>query len=92
MSVIRWPDGETKTIRNKRQALCSWSCRRLFGGASGFDKHRRGSECVDPAKVGPLLKDGVWVGKVDPNVFTKHSPAADSKGVKHGGSGEGGTQ
>lgn len=38
------------------QAHCgSESCHRTFGGVSGFDAHRRGGRCIDPATI---TKDG----------------------------------
>lgn len=27
-------------------------CHRTFGGITGFDRHRRGGECLDPAGLG----------------------------------------
>lgn len=42
------------------QAHCT-SCHRTFGGAAGFDKHRRDGRCLDPAGLG-MTPDwrGVW--------------------------------
>lgn len=36
------------------------TCHRTFGGASGFDRHRRGGLCLDPAGLGYELVKGVW--------------------------------
>lgn len=34
-----------------RQAHCG-ACHRTFGGVTGFDEHRRGGQCSDPATIG----------------------------------------
>jgi hypothetical protein len=43
------------------QAHCG-ACHRTFGSASGFDKHRRDGQCLDPAtlKVPMTETDGIW--------------------------------
>lgn len=41
------------------QAHCS-VCHRTFGSVSGFDRHRRNGECIDPTTVGLVARDGVW--------------------------------
>lgn len=36
-------------------------CHRTFGGITGFDRHRRGGECLDPAGLGMHPdRRGVW--------------------------------
>jgi hypothetical protein len=40
---------------SQSQAHCGSGCHRSFGGVSGFDAHRRGGRCVDPATI---TKDG----------------------------------
>ena len=37
------------------------ACHRTFGSVTGFDRHRRNGECVDPATL-PMHTDarGVW--------------------------------
>lgn len=41
------------------QCHCA-TCHRTWGGISGFDAHRRGGECVDPAGKGYVEIKGVW--------------------------------
>ena len=41
------------------QAHCP-TCHRTFGGVTGFDAHRRGGMCTDPAERGYELVRGVW--------------------------------
>lgn len=61
-----------------RGASCSDSCRRpspsqahcgachtTFGGVSGFDRHRRGGECLAPAGLGFVERDRVWRAPLD---------------------------
>jgi hypothetical protein len=36
------------------------TCHRTFGGVTGFDKHRSHGECLDPATLGLVERDGVW--------------------------------
>lgn len=42
------------------QAHCAAECHLTFGGVSGFDAHRRNGECVDPATLGMVERDGIW--------------------------------
>lgn len=37
-----------------RAAHCA-SCHETFGGVSGFEKHRRNLQCIDPATLGLVL-------------------------------------
>lgn len=41
------------------QAHCP-TCHRTFGGVGGFDAHRRGGICRDPAEFGYELTHGIW--------------------------------
>ena len=43
------------------QAHCA-VCHETFGSVSGFDRHRRGGECVDPATIKGIHRTpaGVW--------------------------------
>ena len=51
------------------------ACHRTFGSVSGFDRHRRGGECVDPATIGELrLTDrGLWRFEGGQNRADAHS-------------------
>lgn len=41
-------------------AHCS-SCHVTFGSVSGFDRHRRGGECVDPRQLAMHRdRNGIW--------------------------------
>ena len=49
-------------------AQCA-ACGRVFTGVTGFDRHRRGGRCLDPATIGLVLKEQrrrngelFWVG------------------------------
>jgi hypothetical protein len=47
-------------LREARRAR-GISCHRTFGGITGFDRHRRGGECLDPAGLGMHPdRRGVW--------------------------------
>lgn len=41
------------------QAHCG-ACHRTFGGVTGFDRHRLGGECLDPATRGLTEVRGIW--------------------------------
>lgn len=41
------------------QAHCT-VCHATFGGVVGFDRHRRGGVCLDPARLGMVNRDGIW--------------------------------
>jgi hypothetical protein len=45
----------------RRTAHCA-ACHRTFGGVGGFDRHRRGGACLEPADVGLELRGGVFRG------------------------------
>jgi hypothetical protein len=37
------------------------ACHVTFGSVSGFDRHRRGGECLDPAGLGFVRdRNGIW--------------------------------
>lgn len=43
------------------QAHCADGCHRTFGGATGFDAHRKDGHCIDPTTLGMTLTDtGIW--------------------------------
>lgn len=42
------------------QAHCKSGCHRTFGGVGGFDRHRRDGQCLDPATLGYVERDGIW--------------------------------
>lgn len=43
------------------QAHCAAECHHTFGSVSGFDAHRRGGECLDPATLPMHRNDrGIW--------------------------------
>lgn len=41
------------------QAHCG-ACHRTFGAVSGFDRHRRAGECLDPAALGMAEGGRIW--------------------------------
>lgn len=42
------------------RAHCS-ACHRTFNSPTGFDRHRRGGHCADPAELGLTRNDeGIW--------------------------------
>jgi hypothetical protein len=43
------------------QAHCGSGCHHTFGSLGGFDRHRRGGRCLDPADL-PMHRDpgGIW--------------------------------
>jgi hypothetical protein len=76
--------------RWRSAALCHCSaCHRIFGGVVGFDRHRRGGECDDPAadpyfEVRERPHDGpVWV---DAGVGARFSGTFGGGSVSSGGS------
>lgn len=46
------------------QAHCS-VCHVTFGGVSLFDDHRKAGECVEPASLGMVERDGIWRRPID---------------------------
>lgn len=54
-----------------RQAHCG-ACHRTFGGVTGFDDHRRGGQCLDPASIGLEERDA---GAGQPGVWRRPMPA-----------------
>lgn len=68
MTTVRWKDGSSVTFGGFNRACC-FSCRRVFGGVSGFDKHRKGNKCLDPATLGMELSEGIWIQPLKPGVF-----------------------
>jgi hypothetical protein len=48
------------TITPGRAHCGAVGCHRTFGGVSGFDRHRRNGECLDPAELGMVERGGVW--------------------------------
>jgi hypothetical protein len=69
MSTVTWPDGETRTWSGTSKCLC-WACRQLFGGVTGFERHQRRGKCLDPATVGLVLREGVWIRPLEHGLFT----------------------
>jgi hypothetical protein len=49
----------TERAPTRTQAKCG-TCRRIFGGVTGFDRHRRNGLCVDPVTFGYVERGGVW--------------------------------
>lgn len=42
-------------------AHCAADCHETFGSVSGFDRHRRGGECLDPATLAMHRdRNGIW--------------------------------
>jgi len=41
------------------QAHCG-TCHTTFGGVTGFDRHRRNGQCLDPATLGFMPRAGIW--------------------------------
>lgn len=39
------------------------ACCESFTGPTGFDRHRRGGQCLNPADVGLVSDNGGWWGK-----------------------------
>jgi hypothetical protein len=68
------------------QAHCGSGCHRTFGSVSGFDAHRRGGRCVDPASL-PMHLDpgGIWRrdGR-DPHADARSARAAEPQGCEIG--------
>lgn len=56
---------ESCKLPTPAQAHCP-TCHRTFGGASGFDDHRRHGFCLNPAGLGMVLQDDqVWRTPMD---------------------------
>ena len=56
-----FPDGYKVEWTGFNRCLC-FACRELFGGVTGFERHRRDGGCVDPASAGLRKNDsGYWV-------------------------------
>lgn len=53
------------------QAHCT-VCHRTFGGAWGFDEHRKGGDglCVDPVSKGMVEMEGIWRTPMDQDKVT----------------------
>lgn len=51
--------GQTCTAPTPAQAHCP-TCHATFGGITGFDAHRKGGLCIDPATKGYVEVRGVW--------------------------------
>lgn len=46
-------------------------CHRTFGGVAGFEKHRKGGTCLDPATLGMVERDGIWRRPPDPRALAR---------------------
>ena len=70
--TYRFPDGEKVSWTGSRPCLCT-DCRRLFGGVTAFDMHRRNFHCRRPPSVGLVSNDkGHW-GQPAPEMLRKAS-------------------
>lgn len=59
------------------QAQCP-TCRRTFGGVTGFDRHRRNGACLDPVALG-MTQDGKGVWRSEVAARPSHWAAAATK-------------
>lgn len=57
------------------QAHCR-GCHRTFGSVSGFDRHRRGGACLDPAGLGMVETRGVWRTPMSDAARSRRFPVA----------------
>ena len=51
--------GQTCVRPTPTQAHCP-TCHTTFGGITGFDAHRKGGLCLDPAAKGYVETRGIW--------------------------------
>jgi len=61
------------------QAHCGSGCHVTFGGVAGFDSHRRNGQCLDPANLGMVDRDGVWRRTTDRDAAAIFRPMPDTE-------------
>lgn len=85
----------TVTCRKPSPAMahCKSGCHRTFGGVRGFDNHRRDGQCVDPATIGLVERDGIWRAPLSEEDAARLSVlATGARTAAVGTSGQGGAE